>query len=87
MVMPTVCIVLFLSLSYGVFGAPIMGPDLYTCNQNAVGPRNIHPHCCPPLPTRPIKDFSFEDQPFPMCVRRAAHKVDAEYIAKSYGIW
>lgn len=83
MMMATVCIVLFLSLSYGVFGAPNMGPDMYTCKQNAVvPPHNVHPHCCPPLPARPIKDFSFEDQPFPMRVRRAAHKVDAEYIAK-----
>ncbi|XP_068644957.1 polyphenol oxidase, chloroplastic-like [Aristolochia californica] len=62
-------------------GAPINPPDLSKCGPAEL-PAGADPtNCCPPN-LRNIVDFKLPDQGSPVRVRRAAHLVDDDFLAK-----
>ncbi|KAI3971792.1 hypothetical protein MKW92_027931, partial [Papaver armeniacum] len=61
----------------------VLSPNLTTCHQS-LSDADQPVYCCPPKSEtlEPIVDFQFPDTSKPMKVRKPAHLVDAEYIAK-----
>lgn len=63
------------------YAKPIQPPDIADCSViNEPDPENPT-NCCPPL-TRKIIDFKLPSQNEPLRIRRPAHLVDDNYIAK-----
>ncbi|XP_073004355.1 polyphenol oxidase, chloroplastic-like [Typha latifolia] len=63
-------------------GLPIQAPDLSACGPPADVPSTVGPtDCCPPNSSK-IVDFKLPARSSPLRVRPAAHRVDAEYLAK-----
>ncbi|KAI3925781.1 hypothetical protein MKX01_003340 [Papaver californicum] len=61
----------------------ILAPNLTTCHKS-LSDAGRPVYCCPPKreSLEPIIDFKFPDISEPIKVRKPAHKVDADYIAK-----
>ncbi|OVA07051.1 Tyrosinase [Macleaya cordata] len=61
----------------------VLSPNLTTCHQS-LSDADVPVYCCPPKPEsdEPFIDFKFPDESQPIRVRRPAHLVDKEYIAK-----
>ncbi|WOL18816.1 hypothetical protein Cni_G27613 [Canna indica] len=67
-------------------GSPIEGPDLSTCfPATPVPPCTVKDSitcCIPYTPDAKITDFKLPPRESPLRIRRAAHLVDSEYVAK-----
>ncbi|KAL0917426.1 hypothetical protein M5K25_012485 [Dendrobium thyrsiflorum] len=61
-------------------GAPVQPPDLTQCGPADLPSGATPVNCCPPV--KSIVDFTPPPASSPLRVRRAAHLVDAEYVAK-----
>ncbi|KAF6136325.1 hypothetical protein GIB67_042810 [Kingdonia uniflora] len=61
----------------------VLSPNLTTCHHSLTD-EDHGVYCCPPNPEaeESIFDFKFPDSSSPIRVRRAAHHVDKDYIAK-----
>ncbi|WJZ83677.1 hypothetical protein VitviT2T_003338 [Vitis vinifera] len=61
----------------------VVSPNLTTCHESVPRP-GLSVYCCPPKPEseEPFIDFQFPDPSSPLRLRRAAHLVDDDYIAK-----
>lgn len=63
-------------------GGPIV-TNLLTCGKPKLPPHALPPfYCCPPMSASEPIDFTFPDPSEPLRVRRPAHAVGAEYMAK-----
>ncbi|GMJ00328.1 hypothetical protein HRI_003702000 [Hibiscus trionum] len=64
-------------------GLKALGPNITSCHPS-YGRKDLLVHCCPPGFQTPVPfvDFQFPDPQSPLRVRRPAHVVDGDYIAK-----
>ncbi|KQK10121.1 polyphenol oxidase I, chloroplastic [Brachypodium distachyon] len=68
--------------SDNIIGGPIV-TNLLTCGNATLPPHALPPfYCCPPMTTAEPINFTFPDPSEPLRVRRPAHAVGAEYMAK-----
>lgn len=68
--------------SDNIIGGPIV-TNLLTCGNATLPPHALPPfYCCPPMSASEPIDFTFPDPSEPLRVRRPAHAVGAEYMAK-----
>nr|AWO14304.1 polyphenol oxidase [Eleocharis dulcis] len=72
-----------LGMNHSASASPIQAPDISKCE----APRDLpataaKTNCCPPFKGQSIVDFKLPRKSEPLRVRRPAHAVDKEYIAK-----